>query len=96
MYIRGAARPVEVVSATNEQQEIEVVIGNMRARLPVYQLDRPADRIHPAAEQAGVVYRRPESKCTLSPEVSRHGYRVDEAISVLDSLLGDAILDWRG
>ena len=93
VYIRGVARPVEVVSAPNEQQEIEVVIGNMRARLPVYQLDRPADRIHPAAEQAGVVYRRPESKRTLSPEVNLHGYRVDEAISVLDSLLDDAALE---
>ena len=93
VYIRGVARPVEVVTAPNAQQEIEVVIGNMRARLPVYQLERPADRIHPAAEQAGVVYRRPESKRTLSPEVNLHGYRVDEAISVLDTLLDDAALE---
>ena len=93
VYIRGVGRPVEVVSAPNAQQEIEVVIGNMRARLPVYQLDRPADRIHPAAEQAGVVYRRPESKRTLSPEVNLHGYRVDEAIAMLDTLLDDAALE---
>ena len=93
VYIRGVARPVEVATAPNDQQEIEVVIGNMRARLPVYQLERPADRIHPAAEQAGVVYRRPESKRTLSPEVNLHGYRVDEAISVIDSLLDDAALE---
>ena len=93
VYIRGVGRPVEVVSAPNAQQEIEVVIGNMRARLPVYQLDRPADRIHPAAEQAGVVYRRPASKRTLSPEVNLHGYRVDEAIAMLDTLLDDAALE---
>ena len=93
VYIRGVSRPVEVMTPPNEQQEIEVVIGNMRARLPVYQLDRPADRVHPAAEQAGVVYRRPESKRTLSPEVNLHGYRVDEALSVIDSLLDDAALE---
>ena len=93
VYIRGVSRPVEVVTPPNEQQEIEVVIGSMRARLPVYQLDRAADRVHPAAEQAGVVYRRPESKRTLSPEVNLHGYRVDEALNVIDSLLDDAALE---
>ena len=93
VYIRGVSRPVEVVTPPDAQQELEVVIGNMRARLPVYQLDRPADRIHPAAEQAGVVYRRPESKRTISPEVNLHGYRVDEALSIIDSLLDDAALE---
>ena len=93
VYIRGVARPVEVVTAANDQQEIEVVIGNMRARLPVYQLDKPADRIHPPAEQAGVIYRRPEHKRTLSPEVNLHGYRVDEALLTIDSLLDDAALE---
>ena len=93
VYIRGVSRPVEVVSPPNEQQEIEVVIGTMRARLPVYQLDRAADRVHPAAEQAGVVYRRPEARRALSPEVNLHGYRVDEALNVIDSLLDDAALE---
>ena len=93
VYIRGVSRPVEVVTAPSSQQEIEVVIGNMRARLPVYQLDRPADRLHPVAEQAGVVYRRPAGKRTLSPEVNLHGYRVDEALSLIDSLLDDAALE---
>lgn len=93
VYIRGVSRPVEVVAPPDAQQELEVVIGNMRARLPVYQLDRPADRIHPAAAAAGVTYRRPESKRTLSPEVNLHGYRVDEALSLIDSLLDDAALE---
>ena len=93
VYIRGVSRPVEVVVPPDGQREIEVIIGTMRARLPVYQLDRPADRVHPAAEQAGVVYRRPEAKRTLSPEVNLHGYRVDEALNVIDSLLDDAALE---
>ena len=41
----------------------------------------------------GFVYRRPEHKRTLSPEVNLHGYRVDEAILTLDSLLDDAALE---
>ncbi len=93
VYISGVARPVEVVTAPGEQREVEVVIGSMRARIPVYQLDRPAERLHPAAERAGVVYRRPENKRTLSPEVNLHGYRVDEALTVIDSLLDDAALE---
>lgn len=93
VYVRGVARPVEVVTAPGEQREVEVVIGSMRARIPVYQLDRPAERLHPAAERAGVVYRRPENKRTLSPEVNLHGYRVDEALTVIDSLLDDAALE---
>ena len=93
VYIRGVARPVEVVSIPNQQQEVEVIIGSMRARIPVYQLDKPADRVHPAAEQAGVVYRRPANKRTISPEVNLHGYRVDEALSIIDSLLDDAALE---
>ena len=93
VYIRGVARPVEIVSIPNQQQEVEVVIGSMRARIPVYQLDRPADQVHPAAQQAGVIYRRPANKRTISPEVNLHGYRVDEALSVIDSLLDDAALE---
>ena len=93
VYIRGVARPVEIVSIPNQHQEVEVVIGSMRARIPVYQLDRLADRVHPSAERAGVVYRRPANKRTLSPEVNLHGYRVDEALTVIDSLLDDAALE---
>ena len=93
VYIRGVARPVEIVSIPNQHQEMEVVIGSMRARIPVYQLDRLADRVHPTAERAGVVYRRPANKRTLSPEVNLHGYRVDEALTVIDSLLDDAALE---
>ena len=93
VYIRGVARPVEIVSIPNQHQEVEVVIGSMRARIPVYQLDRLADRVHPTAERAGVVYRRPANKRTLSPEVNLHGYRVDEALTVIDSLLDDAALE---
>ena len=43
VYIRGIPRPVEVISPQDGDEHIEVLLGTMRARIPVYQLDRPAD-----------------------------------------------------
>ena len=43
VYIRGIPRPVEVISPQDEDEHIEVLLGTMRARIPVYQLERPAD-----------------------------------------------------
>ena len=43
VYIRGIPRPVEVISPQDADEHIEVLLGTMRARIPVYQLERPAD-----------------------------------------------------
>ena len=43
VYIRGIPRPVEVISPQDEDEHIEVLLGTMRARIPVYQLERPAE-----------------------------------------------------
>ena len=43
VYIRGIPRPVEVISPQDSDEHIEVLLGTMRARIPVYQLERPAD-----------------------------------------------------
>ena len=43
VYIRGIPRPVEVISPQDADEHIEVLLGTMRARIPVYQLDRPAE-----------------------------------------------------
>ncbi len=43
VYIRGIPRPVEVISAQDSDEHIEVLLGTMRARIPVYQLERPAE-----------------------------------------------------
>jgi DNA mismatch repair protein MutS2 len=42
VYIRGIPRPVEVITPPDEQQQVEVLLGTMRAKIPVYQLERPA------------------------------------------------------
>ena len=43
VYIRGIPRPVEVITPQDEDEHIEVLLGTMRARIPVYQLERPAE-----------------------------------------------------
>ena len=43
VYIRGIPRPVEVISPQDSDEHIEVLLGTMRARIPVYQLERPAE-----------------------------------------------------
>ncbi len=43
VYIRGIPRPVEVISPQDDGENIEVLLGTMRARIPVYQLERPAE-----------------------------------------------------
>lgn len=42
VYIRGIPRPVEVITPPDEQERVEVLLGTMRAKIPVYQLERPA------------------------------------------------------
>ena len=42
VYIRGIPRPVEVIGPVDAEEQIEVLLGTMRAKIPVYQLERPA------------------------------------------------------
>ena len=59
VYVRGIPRPVEVItppepsSAGGQAARVEVLLGTMRAKVPVYQLQRLAES-HPAAAQHGV------------------------------------------
>lgn len=42
VYVRGIPRPVEVIGPVDAEEQIEVLLGTMRAKIPVYQLERPA------------------------------------------------------
>ncbi len=59
VYIRGIPRPVEVISPQDADEHIEVLLGTMRARIPVYQLERPAD--------AGLEAGGPEGASSTAP-----------------------------
>ena len=52
VYVRGIPRPVEVLGPPDAEQQVEVLLGTMRARIPVYQLEKPADKGLDAAAAA--------------------------------------------
>jgi DNA mismatch repair protein MutS2 len=94
VYVRGISQPVEVISPPDEQDRLEVLLGTMRARIPVYQLERLADG-HPVAAQQGVYLSRAPTRRT-GPELDLRGLRVDEALNTVDVALNDAALDGVG
>ena len=91
VFIRGITRPVEVITPPDEQGQVEVLLGTMRSRIPLYQLERSAEG-HPPAAQHGVFFSRPARR-NVGTEIDLRGQRVDEALSRLDNWLNDAALE---
>ena len=91
VFIRGIARPVEVITVPDEEGQVEVLLGTMRATIPVYQLERPAAGHQPAA-QHGVYFQRQAPKAS-NTEIDLRGLRVDEALGKVEDLLNNASLD---
>ena len=102
VYVRGISQPVEVItppdstSGSAQAQRVEVLLGTMRARIPVYQLQSVAEG-HPAASRHGVHLDRAESRTAAprlpEPEMDLRGLRVDEAVDRVETALNDAALD---
>ena len=94
VYIRGISQPVEVISPVDGQERVEVLLGTMRAKIPVYQLERQAEG-HPAAASQGVYLDRAPREPVRGPGsgLDLRGRRVDEALSRVDEALNDAALD---
>ena len=61
VFLRGIPRPVEVIAPPDEEGQVEVLLGTMRAKVPMYQLERPAGG-HQAAAQHGVFFQRQAPK----------------------------------
>ena len=91
VYIRGIARAVDVLAGPDEEGQIEVLLGTMRAKIPVYQLERLAQGQAPVQKQGVRVDRT--SRPRTGGEIDLRGLRVDEALSKVESLLNDAALD---
>ena len=92
VYVRGIARPLEVVSEADGQGQIEVLLGAMRAKIPVYQLERPAQAVQPTQMPRDFhVDRRPRRPA--GNEIDLRGLRVESALDQVESLLNDAALD---
>ena len=102
VYVRGISQPVEVITppdraaGSGQAQRVEVLLGTMRARIPVYQLHSLAEG-HPSAARHGVhldrAESRPPSPRRPDPELDLRGLRVDEAVAQVETALNDAALD---
>ena len=90
VYLRGIPKPVEIVTPPDDGGTVEVILGTMRARLPVYQIDRPAPA-HTTPTHEGIYFSRP-AKRQVNTELDLHGVRVEEALERIDSFLNDATL----
>jgi DNA mismatch repair protein MutS2 len=105
VYVRGISQPVEIIAApdmgssSGQAQRVEVLLGTMRAKIPVYQLQRLAEA-HPAAARSGVfldrAQTRPPGLRRPDPEMDLRGLRADDAVARVDSALNDAALDGAG
>ena len=105
VYVRGISQPVEVItppdssSSSAQAQRVEVLLGTMRAKIPVYQLQRLAEGDPVAARQGvylGRAQSRPAAPRRPDPEMDLRGLRVDEAVARVDTALNDAALDGSG
>ena len=102
VYVRGISQPVEVITPPGgapesaQAQRVEVLLGTMRARIPVYQLQSLAEG-HPPAAQHGVHLDRAATRLPAprvpDPEMDLRGLRVDEAVAQVETALNDAALD---
>lgn len=107
VFIRGIPRPVEVITPPNEADQVEVLLGTMRAKIPVYQLERLAEPALPSGRAidgppkpgfrqisgGGVYFSRPATGRPADTEINLHGHRVDEALEKVEEFISDASLD---
>ena len=90
VYLRGIPQPVEVITPPDAGGTVEVLLGTMRARLPSYQLDRPAPA-HTTPSGAGVFYAR-TARRAVDPQLTLRGVKVEEALERLEGYLSDAVM----
>ena len=108
VFIRGIPRPVEIITPPNETDQVEVLLGTMRAKIPLYQLERPAEPALPRdngivgpppkpgfrqIHGGGVYFSRPLSGRPVETEINLHGHRVDEALEKVEEFVSNASLD---
>ena len=105
VYVRGISQPVEVITppekaaGSGQSQRVEVLLGTMRAKIPVYQLRSLAEESPAAARRSVQLERaqtRPPAPRRPDSEIDLRGLRVDEAVYEVDTALNDAALEGVG
>ncbi len=91
VYLKGVPQPVEVITPPDDNGSVEVLLGTMRARLPVYRVDRPA-YAYVTPKGDGVFYTRDARKPSVAPELDLRGNRVEEAVARVEEYLNAAAM----
>ena len=106
VFIMGIPKPVEILTLADEENNVEVLMGTMRAKVPVYQLDRRADDYPNIGDYrrtdtpgdsyrqiSGVgVFSRSVGRSQPTDEINLHGQRVEDALTNVEQFLNDASL----
>ena len=88
VYLRGISQPVEVLTPSVDENTLEVMLGSMRARLPLYQVVRPAPEQEVTARQG--VFLAKSAQREVKTQLDLRGQRVEDALEQVDALLNDA------
>ena len=106
VYIRGIPRPVVVINPSGEDDQIEVSLGTMRAKVPIYQLEGLAsgsqsnENIVAGSRReddtfgrfsASEIEKNKLPKVSFDPEIDLRGQRVDQALDSVEDLLRHAV-----
>ena len=86
VYLRGIPQPVEVVTPP-DGPTLEVLLGAMRARLPVHRVERPAPSASSTPER---LFRSPGPRPGLQRTLDLRGRRVEDALDEVDIFLDQA------
>ena len=90
VHLRGIPQPVEVITPPGDRDSAVVLLGTMRAHMPVSQLDRLAD-VHTPRIPASTISR--PRKRQANAELDLHGVRVEEGLERIEEFLSDATVD---
>lgn len=86
VWIRGLESPGEAVAAVDERGELEVLLGNLRTRVRVSQVERTSRPLRAPAERT--VLRAADA--AAPSEIEIRAQRVDEALPRLEQFLDQA------
>ena len=87
-YVTGLLHPVEILAPPGDET-VEVLMGTMRARMPIHQLERPASV---ASERSTTIYSVSQPVKQVGSKLELQGTRVEEALERLEGYLNDAML----
>jgi DNA mismatch repair protein MutS2 len=87
VWLRDVSEPGEVIAGPNEEGELEVRLGRLRARVPLREVERVEKGAPPPA---AVAIAAPPAPARPAEEIEVRGLTVDEALPLVESYLDTA------